>query len=50
MSSMPSVELVHLGMDTSMNTIVVGVFVARHDHGTTWLPVMGPPGVSRRGD
>ena len=25
MSSMPSPELIHLGMDTSMNTIVVGV-------------------------
>ena len=25
MSSMPSAELIHLGMDTSMNTIVVGV-------------------------
>jgi transposase len=25
MSSMPSAELIHLGMDTSVNTIVVGV-------------------------
>lgn len=25
MSSMPSAGLIHLGMDTSMNTIVVGV-------------------------
>ena len=36
MSSMPSAELIHLGMDTSMNTIVVGVLRPGEE-----MPVVG---------
>jgi hypothetical protein len=37
MSSMPSAELIHLGMDTSMNTIVVGVLRPGEE-----MPVVDP--------